>query len=117
MIFRSGPALGLLMTAAFIGSPPEPPRLDEDNLREFFALPVEAIVQSYRRALGKGIRSTCPMQPSCSTYGLEAVKSHGGLVGLFHIVDRLNRCGHDTYLYPIVQVKDRLLFHDPVGAE
>ncbi|OGS04993.1 MAG: hypothetical protein A3G41_04805 [Elusimicrobia bacterium RIFCSPLOWO2_12_FULL_59_9] len=63
-------------------------QLDGTNLKEFLSMPVSAVVHGYRMAFGKGIRSFCPMHPSCSTYGLHAVRVHG-LFGFLDITDRL----------------------------
>jgi putative component of membrane protein insertase Oxa1/YidC/SpoIIIJ protein YidD len=38
---------------------------------------------------------TCPMHPSCSSYGKEAIGMHGTLIGWMMTCDRLMRCGRD----------------------
>ena len=89
-------------------------QLDKQNLKDFFSIPIFTIIHGYRNILSKGVRSSCPMYPSCSTYGLHAVKAKGPIFGLFSIVDRLNRCGHDTYIYPLIKRNNRLFFYDPI---
>lgn len=88
--------------------------LDNQSLKEFFSFPIRLIIGLYRSVLGKGVRSTCPMHPSCSTYGNEAIQSAGLLIGSMRIVDRLNRCGHDTFIYPVINVGGNLKYSDPV---
>ena len=88
--------------------------LDKQNAQAFFAFPVKAVVLSYRNILGKGVKSFCPMAPSCSTYGLQALDEYGAARGSLAIVDRLNRCGHDLHLYPHESTKEGIRFLDPV---
>ncbi|MCG2712032.1 MAG: membrane protein insertion efficiency factor YidD, partial [Candidatus Omnitrophica bacterium] len=87
------------------------------SLKDFLSFPVKIIIKFYRSVLGKGIRSVCPMYPSCSTYGKEALQSFGPIIGSLKIVDRLNRCGHDTYIYPVIRIGDKLKYLDPVVWE
>lgn len=88
--------------------------IDKQNLREFISTPVLFIVNIYREFAGKGIKSHCPMFPSCSTYGLIALRRIGPYYGTLAIIDRLNRCNHDTYLYPLKTVNGSLYYYDPV---
>lgn len=89
-------------------------QIDKENLKDFFSFPLRVIVWSYRKVIGKGVRSFCPMYPSCSTYGLQAIKSQSPFKSFLFIVDRLDRCGHDTYLYPLIHKNGKLLFYDPL---
>ena len=58
---------------------------------------------------------TCPMYPSCSAYGLQAVDAHGAVKGWLMIVDRLIRCGRDETGYaPMVFVDGRWKYYDPL---
>ena len=91
--------------------------LDKKNLREFFSFPAKSVVQSYRTMFGKGIKSFCPMKPSCSAYGLQALDEYGSFRGSLAIVDRLNRCGHDLFLYPHEPSSKGIYFIDPVHKE
>lgn len=40
-------------------------------------------------------RGSCPMHPSCSEYGRQAMAKHGFLKGWVMTLDRLMRCGRD----------------------
>ncbi len=57
----------------------------------------------------------CPMYPSDSAYGLQAIKKHGPIVGWAMAFDRLLRCGRDeTRLAPRVIVNGKWKSYDPV---
>lgn len=57
----------------------------------------------------------CPMYPSCSQYGLQALAKHGELIGWVMACDRLLRGGRDTiHRVPRVRVGGAALFFDPV---
>lgn len=90
-------------------------RADRENLREFLSWPLVAVVKAYRGFLGRGVRSTCPMHPSCSTYSLEALESRGWLVGALMTTDRLNRCGHDLRFYSLSEEGGVIKRLDQVG--
>jgi len=56
----------------------------------------------------------CSFHPSCSEYGLEAVKKLGLVRGVVCTFDRLSRCnGFSPELYEIDQ--ERRVLKDPVG--
>lgn len=93
---------------------PSAKTLDNASLKDFFSFPARLIVQLYRSVLGKGVRSVCPMYPSCSTYGMEALHSDGFLRGSLKTFDRLNRCGHDVYIYPVVKIGGQFRYSDSV---
>lgn len=90
-------------------------QLDKQNLNDFFSFPLKAVIWCYKKIIGKGVRSFCPMYPSCSTYSLQAIQSQCAFKGFLCIVDRLDRCGHDTYIYPLIHKNGRLLFYDPLS--
>lgn len=57
----------------------------------------------------------CPMYPSDSAYGLQAINKHGPIVGWAMAFDRLLRCGRDeTRLAPRVIVNGKWKSYDPV---
>lgn len=60
-----------------------------------------ALVKAYRLLLSPWLGSACRFEPTCSTYALNALESHGALVGSYLTAGRLVRChpwcagGHD----------------------
>ena len=58
----------------------------------------------------------CPMYPSCSHYGFEAIQKHGLLRGWFMTCDRLLRCGRDELRLsrPII-IEGKKYCHDPLS--
>lgn len=91
--------------------------IDNESLKSFLSVPVNAVIWTYKKIIGKGVRSFCPMYPSCSSYGLEVIKSKGLIIGSLAIVSRLDRCGHDTYIYPLIHKNKRILYYDPPAED
>jgi len=55
---------------------------------------------------------TCPMHPTCSNFGIEAVRKYGFLLGSAKALDRLHRCGHDLRYYPTTDDDGRIAYED-----
>jgi len=55
------------------------------------ARPLVAAVRGYQRATA-GRPSPCRFTPSCSTYALESLETHGALKGTWLALRRLARC-------------------------
>jgi putative membrane protein insertion efficiency factor len=59
------------------------------------------IFSLWRLVMSPLIGPSCRFQPTCSAYGIEAMRRHGGLLGLWLTLRRLARChpwgghGHD----------------------
>jgi putative membrane protein insertion efficiency factor len=53
---------------------------------------VVAAIRGYRRGISPRIPVRCRYEPSCSTYGLEAVQRYGARRGLRLTAARLRRC-------------------------
>jgi len=85
-------------------------------------------VENHRKNTNPGIKfyqdhisgidgNRCPMYPSCSRYGAQAIRKHGFVLGWIMACDRLLRCGRDEVrLSPHVRVNERELTFDPVSA-
>ncbi|HZD26475.1 MAG TPA: membrane protein insertion efficiency factor YidD [Alphaproteobacteria bacterium] len=50
------------------------------------------LIQAYRYGLSPLLPGSCRYLPSCSEYGLEAVRRHGGLKGGWLALRRIARC-------------------------
>ena len=102
-----------------------PPWDYSEAVHEEAALPVPSAVSParmgftglmsiYRRFISPVSGKHCPMYPSCSAYGRDAVASKGVLVGVLMAFDRLHRCGHDLRFYEVVFSDGIQLRYDPV---
>ena len=80
----------------------------------FVKLPVISMIRAYQEFISGISGLSCPMYPSCSRFGLEAVRKHGVFLGFLMMTDRLHRCGHDLFQYRKVLTGDRIKYHDPV---
>ena len=71
-----------------------------------------ALSKPYNAAFNPG---GCPFTPSCSAYGLAAIRRHGLLHGLLMTSDRLQRCHPAAAFcgYEIVEEGERLRLMDP----
>ena len=58
-------------------------------------------IKLYQITLSPFLGDNCRFYPSCSNYGIEAIKKHGAIKGLFLTVKRIFKCnpfhpgGHD----------------------
>ncbi|MFO7965291.1 MAG: membrane protein insertion efficiency factor YidD [Desulfobacterales bacterium] len=73
--------------------PVENPAKLEETAEEasIAALPIRL----YQKHLSPVLGGRCPMHPSCSHYGIQAIERHGPIMGWFMACDRLIRCGRD----------------------
>lgn len=51
-----------------------------------------ALVRFYQLAVSPWLPPSCRFTPSCSTFALEALETHGGLRGTWLTLRRLGRC-------------------------
>lgn len=51
-----------------------------------------ALIQCYRFAISGLLGNVCRFEPSCSTYAMEAIKTHGCLRGCCLTARRVSRC-------------------------
>ncbi|TAH40467.1 MAG: membrane protein insertion efficiency factor YidD [Bacteroidetes bacterium] len=50
------------------------------------------IIRLYQGAISPFFRASCRFTPSCSQYGIEAIKKYGPLKGTYLTIKRLSRC-------------------------
>jgi putative membrane protein insertion efficiency factor len=55
-------------------------------------LPLIGLIWGYRVLLGPIFPTGCRFDPSCSTYGIEAIRRHGPFLGSWLTLRRLLRC-------------------------
>lgn len=81
------------------------------------AEPEKLLFKLYRDYISPADGDRCPMSPSCSGYGEQAVKKHGLFMGWIMACDRLIRCGRDeVQLSDTIESNGRRLTLDPVEA-
>ncbi len=56
------------------------------------ARPLIGLVRFYRAALSPWLGMNCRFQPTCSSYAIEALQTHGGLKGGWLAMKRIGRC-------------------------
>jgi putative membrane protein insertion efficiency factor len=56
------------------------------------ARPLILLVRAYRRFVSPLLGPVCRFEPSCSAYGLEALRVHGAVRGGWLTVKRIGRC-------------------------
>jgi putative membrane protein insertion efficiency factor len=56
----------------------------------------------------------CPMHPTCSNYGIQAIRKHGFILGTIMTVDRLIRERDEVDYAPRVRINGRWGYFDPV---
>ena len=60
-----------------------------------------ALIRAYQIAISPLLGDVCRFTPSCSQYAIEAIRTHGAIVGSGYAVWRIMRCqpfcrgGHD----------------------
>ena len=108
-----GVGIGCICIFLLMGCAHEPIRGPQSNL-------FEDTLQIYRGPLNHFAavrRGVCPMHPSCSEYGRQAVQKHGFLIGWGMAMDRLLRCGRDELKHVHrIWVAGGWKFYDPVSA-
>ena len=68
-----------------------------------------ALVYAYRYTLGALFPTTCKFHPSCSQYGLDALRRYGLVRGSILTVHRVGRC-HPWSHGGVDRVEDQTLF-------
>jgi len=55
---------------------------------------------------------TCPMYPTCSTFGLTSIEKYGFFIGCMKTIDRLYRCSHDLKYYRELYLNNQVKYED-----
>ena len=70
-------------------------------MRRLISVLLQCIILFYKGVISPLLLPRCRYTPSCSEYGLQAIKKHGPYKGLWLTIKRLSRChpwgghGHD----------------------
>lgn len=62
------------------------------KINKILAIPLIFLIRIYRLLISPLIGSNCRYSPSCSEYGITALKKHGVFKGSFLTVRRIIRC-------------------------
>jgi len=79
------------------------------------------LIRLYQLTLSPWLPSSCRFEPSCSQFGLDAVRRYGALRGGWMTVKRIVRCrpgvagGYDPVPYPPDHADDSVAVHDDHG--
>ena len=57
-----------------------------------------ALISAYRLLVPIAWRRRCIYSPTCSSYGLDAIRRYGGVRGAVHTLARIRRCNGALYL-------------------
>ena len=92
------------------------PSSEKEKHRRFN--PMLSLVEFYRGPLDSlsAVKTgECPMYPSCSEYGVQALEKHGPFIGWMMTCDRLMRCGRsEMKLAPTIYVDGKAKYYDPI---
>jgi uncharacterized protein len=84
--------LGRLLNLVALSTPGHPPRSRPSGPGRLGIL----LILGYRRWLTDRLPTSCRHTPTCSSYGLTAVRRYGLATGTRLILGRLSRCTHAT---------------------
>ncbi len=61
-------------------------------LNQIVSFPLVLVVKIYQWVLSPVLANSCRYEPSCSNFMIEALKTCGPVVGLYHGIRRILRC-------------------------
>lgn len=73
-------------------------------------------VKGFRETIAAVDGDRCRMTPTCSTYSLQAIETHGFFMGILMTVDRLLHEMDEMEQAPVVMVHGEVRFSDPLSA-
>jgi len=63
-----------------------------NTLKYVFSFPFILLIKLYQRVISPWIGPSCRFTPTCSHYGIEALKKYGPVKGLWLTVKRISKC-------------------------
>tara|TARA_B100000941_G_scaffold270247_1_gene228066 strand:- start:565 stop:789 length:225 start_codon:yes stop_codon:yes gene_type:complete len=61
-------------------------------LKRWLAIPLIFVFKGYQLLISPLFPPSCRFQPTCSQYGIKALKKHGVIKGLFLTIKRISKC-------------------------
>ena len=61
-------------------------------LKEVLSLPFIVLIKGYQLIISPWLGNQCRYTPTCSQYGIEALKKYGPIKGLWLTIKRIARC-------------------------
>ncbi len=71
------------------------------KLNNLFSLPFIGLIRFYQLAISPWLAPRCRFTPTCSQYGIDALRKHGPVKGTWLTLKRISKChpwgshGHD----------------------
>lgn len=62
------------------------------KIKHLLSLPFILLIKGYQWVISPLLGPKCRFTPTCSHYGIEALKKHGPLKGLWLTLKRLSKC-------------------------
>ena len=78
------------------------------------AVPFIWLLKFYQTVISPMDGDRCPMTPTCSLYGVQAIRKHGPLIGIIMTSDRLIHEADEQRFAPMVRVGNRYRYSDRV---
>ncbi|HBN08504.1 MAG TPA: hypothetical protein DD435_07595 [Cyanobacteria bacterium UBA8530] len=82
-------------------------------LSKSFPSPLAFVIRLYQVLISSQDGAVCPMYPTCSAFGMQALGRYGALEGLLMTADRLLRDNPYAH-YPHMPLNGREYLYDPV---
>lgn len=78
-----------------------------------------ALIRGYQKFISPLTPPSCRFYPTCSQYGIEAVKTHGALKGGWLTLKRILRCHpfHPGGVDPVPEKKTKALVHMLIAVD
>ncbi len=110
--WSASPGAPAMPTAADRERPPRSPA--DPAPSGIAAAPFLWMVTFYQKVISPVDGDRCPMYPTCSQYGVLALRKHGPVIGIIMTADRMmHESGEKAYV-PLIRAGNRLRFYDPV---
>jgi len=90
------------------------PSAAEPEFTGIAATPFLWIIRFHQKFISPIDGDRCSLYPTCSQYGILAIRKHGAIIGSVMTFDRLMHEGDEGGVSPAITVGNRLRINDPV---